>query len=498
MTMLSKLALAALALPAVLAASAADWRSRSIYQVLTDRFNRPDNSTSASCNTADYCGGTWQGIINRLDYIQNMGFTAVWISPVTSQALYELKTIDGNSYHGYWQNDLYGLNYKFGTADDLKKLSAELHKRGMYLMVDIVVNHFAWQGAASTVDYSTYNPFNNQKYFHPFCQLNNYNDPTQLKQCWMGSSNVELPDVNTTRSDVRSMYQDWIKYLVTTYSIDGLRIDTCLEVETDFFKDFQTAANVYIACEVDHGNPTVVEPYQQVVDGTLNYPLYFPVVQAFNGTTGAAGISNLVNNVNTIKNGFKDSTLLAPFTENHDNPRFPSYTSDMTLAENAIAFGMLADGPPIIYQGQEQHFSGGSVPNNREALWTSQFKTNAQLYKFISQVNQIRNHAVYVDPTYLTYKAYPIYSDASTIAMRKGFDGKAIIAVFSNRGSGGASYTVTVQSGGLSSGAKAVEVLTCATATADGNGNISVNIAGGAVRIFYPATVLSGTGICGY
>jgi hypothetical protein len=58
------------------------WKSQSIYQVLTDRFARTDGSTTATCNTGDqiYCGGTWQGIINHLDYIQNMGFTAVSFS----------------------------------------------------------------------------------------------------------------------------------------------------------------------------------------------------------------------------------------------------------------------------------------------------------------------------------------------------------------------------------------------------------------------------------
>lgn len=61
------------------AATPAQWRSRSIYQVLTDRFARTDGSTTATCNTGDrtYCGGTYQGIISKLDYIQDMGFTAV-------------------------------------------------------------------------------------------------------------------------------------------------------------------------------------------------------------------------------------------------------------------------------------------------------------------------------------------------------------------------------------------------------------------------------------
>lgn len=65
----------------VLALTPAEWRAQSIYQVVTDRFARTDGSTTYSCSTAGqvYCGGTWQGIINQLDYIQGMGFTAVSI-----------------------------------------------------------------------------------------------------------------------------------------------------------------------------------------------------------------------------------------------------------------------------------------------------------------------------------------------------------------------------------------------------------------------------------
>ena len=61
------------------ALSPAEWRSQSIYQLLTDRFARTDGSTTAACDAADgiYCGGSWQGVIDKLDYIQGMGFTAV-------------------------------------------------------------------------------------------------------------------------------------------------------------------------------------------------------------------------------------------------------------------------------------------------------------------------------------------------------------------------------------------------------------------------------------
>lgn len=80
----------------VAALSPAEWRKQSIYQVVVDRFARTDQSTTARCDPAEqvYCGGTWRGLISKLDYIQDMGFTAVWISPVVEQ-------IDGNSKDGY-------------------------------------------------------------------------------------------------------------------------------------------------------------------------------------------------------------------------------------------------------------------------------------------------------------------------------------------------------------------------------------------------------------
>lgn len=107
----------------VLAATPAEWRSQSIYFLLTDRFARTDNSTTAECDTSavvsnldlyfdsnsetdpaqKYCGGTWQGIINQLDYIQGMGFTAIWITPVTANLE---DGQHGEAYHGYWQQDM--------------------------------------------------------------------------------------------------------------------------------------------------------------------------------------------------------------------------------------------------------------------------------------------------------------------------------------------------------------------------------------------------------
>ncbi len=67
---------------------------------------------------------------------------------------------DGEAYHGYWAQDIYTINSNFGTAADLKALSAALHARGMYLMVDVVFNHMGYLGCGNCVDYSVFTPFN--------------------------------------------------------------------------------------------------------------------------------------------------------------------------------------------------------------------------------------------------------------------------------------------------------------------------------------------------
>ena len=75
--------------------------------------------------------------MQQLDYIQKMNFDAIWISPITKQI--EEVTPYGDPYHGYWQQDIYALNEHFGTEDDLKALSTELHNRGMVWSTRLLV-----------------------------------------------------------------------------------------------------------------------------------------------------------------------------------------------------------------------------------------------------------------------------------------------------------------------------------------------------------------------
>ncbi|KAL4909110.1 hypothetical protein BDW74DRAFT_77705 [Aspergillus multicolor] len=478
---------------AALAAIPAEWRSQSIYFLLTDRFARTDNSTTAECNTsaAKYCGGTWQGIINQLDYIQGMGFTAIWITPVTANL--EDGT-HGDAYHGYWQQDIYALNPHFGNEDDLRALADALHERGMYLMVDVVANHMGYDAPASSVDYSVFNPFNSQEYFHSPCDIN-YDSQDSIENCWLYTNAVSLPDVDTTRQDVKTIWYDWIADLVSNYSIDGLRVDTVKHVQKDFWRDFNDAAGVYAVGEIFDGNPSYTCAYQDVMDGVLNYPIYYPLLRAFSSTSGS--ISELANMIETVKYTCSDSTLLGNFIENHDNPRFASYTNDISQAKNVAAFVILSDGIPIIYAGQEQHYSGNADPANREAVWLSGYDTSSEMYEFIAVTNQIRNHAIYQSSDYISYMNYAVHTTSNTLVMRKGYDGSQVITVLTNAGSGAGSSTFYAQNTGYTAGTQLIEIYTCQDITVSSNGEVPVPMQGGSPRVLYPRSKVVGSGICG-
>ncbi|KAJ5494840.1 Glycoside hydrolase superfamily [Penicillium fimorum] len=471
---------------AVMGLTPAEWRSQSIYFLLTDRFGRSDNSVTAGCNVNDrnYCGGSWQGIINQLDYIQGMGFTAIWITPVTKQL--SQNTGDGSSYHGYWQQDIYNVNPNHGTADDLLALSKALHARGMYLMVDVVANHMGYAGAGNNVDYSVFNPFNSASYFHSYCEISDYNDQSNVENCWLGDTTVSLPDLDTTQSSVQTLWNNWISGLVSKYSIDGLRVDTVKHVQKSFWPGFNSAAGVYSVGEVFDGDPAYTCDYQKYMDGILNYPMYYPLLRAFQTTSGS--ISDLYNMIGTVSSTCADSTLLGNFIENHDNPRFASYTGDYSQAKNVLSFLFLSDGIPIVYAGQEQHYTGGSDPANREAIWLSQYSTTAELYQYIATTNNIRKAVIAADSSYITSKNVAFYQDSNTIAMKKGSGSSPVITVLSNAGSSGSSYTLYLSGSGYSSGTQLMELYTCTSVTVDSSSKIAVPMASGLPRVFILAS----------
>lgn len=162
--------------------NASEWRSRSVYQLLTDRFS-PSNFNYTLCSETPinensvrhYCGGTYRGIIDQLDYIVELGFDAIWISPIPSNT--DVETVYGVGWHGYWQDNIFELNKHFGSEQDLIDFVEEAHKRGIWVMLDVVANHV---GPNVTMDYV---PFDKEEYFHhPLCFIEDFNDQHQVSR----------------------------------------------------------------------------------------------------------------------------------------------------------------------------------------------------------------------------------------------------------------------------------------------------------------------------
>lgn len=222
---------------------------------MTDRFARPNDSSNSSCDLYKYCGGTWSGIVDKLDYIENLGFTAILILPVVQNIPNDAKF--GEAYHGYWPNDMYSLNDHFGTVEGLGTLASEIHKHDMYLMVDVVINDVAQaihgtmeDRPAPKIHWSKLIPFNEEKYYHPYCNITNWSDAKNYQNCWFGVDAVALPDLKTEDGTVVSMIQEWAKELVGNYSIDGLRIDATKHVNDAYLSKFTEASGVFTMGEV--------------------------------------------------------------------------------------------------------------------------------------------------------------------------------------------------------------------------------------------------------
>ena len=356
--------------------TAQEWQSRTIYQVLTDRFSRNNGDTSGCSNLGNYCGGGFIGIINHLDYIQNMGFDAIWVSPII------LNTPGG--YHGYWAQDFYQINPYFGSEQDFINLVNALHSRNMWMMVDVVANHVGPIGT-NLAGVGQINPFNQASYYHPFCNIN-WNDQWSVQNCWL----ADLPDLNQSVQYVSDGLLAWVSSIIKKYNIDGLRIDTCPEVPMSFWAQYSKAAGVYTVCEVFDGSIQTNAGYQGSVDATLNYPLYYLLQDLFKNGANMSDKSRAF--MSQAKSAFKNMNVEGNFVDNHDNARFLYQYNKINRFQNAIAWSMTWPGIPILYYGDEQAYAGGNDPNNREILWTNLGNTKSQMYTFVTAVVQYRKN----------------------------------------------------------------------------------------------------------
>lgn len=309
------------------AAEAARSRSiagKSVYMLMVDRFAKPWAVGGRSDCGGDtrWCHGSLQGVISRLDYVENMGFDCVWITPVLEQPASEPCHKPGGcsvGYHGYWTTNFYNIDRRYGTSADLIKLSANLKSRGMCLVMDVVLNHV--RPISRPGQLAQVYPFDKPEYFNQYGRRFNATTQTQetfgeylkhpgqaLRYTSLGCSLpldaskcpgadeheiregwfYDLADLNQSHTFVRSELKAWVAHMVQSYGIDALRLDTTPYMDKAFLAELQQVAGVEVIGEVMTSNipfhasytkdPETGEP---VLAGLLNFPMARAAASAF-------------------------------------------------------------------------------------------------------------------------------------------------------------------------------------------------------------------------
>ena len=204
-----------------------------IYLIMSDRFangNPNNDSTKETIEKADRNnkngrhGGDIEGIIQHLDYIKELGATAVWPTPLCED------NDERGSYHTYGQSDVYKIDSRFGTNDDYLRLSAELHKRGMKNIMDYVTNHWGYKhwmmNDLPTYDWLHQFPGYAQTNYRMSTQFDTNTSAIDAKYCVDGWFVKSMPDLNQSNPLVLNyLIQNaiwWIEYA----DLDGFRVDT--------------------------------------------------------------------------------------------------------------------------------------------------------------------------------------------------------------------------------------------------------------------------------
>jgi glycosidase len=350
-----------------------------LYLVMTDRF--ADGNPAKEKQGYDRAaakgrhGGDFAGIEQHLDYLSELGVTALWTTPVASNG----DTPD--SYHGYAATDLYAVDAHFGTLEDYQHLSDALHDRRMKLVIDLVPNHIG-VGHPWVLDPPAPEWFHGTLENHRLTQSNFYAlvDPHAPSQAWSaitdGWFTDAMPDLNQENPLVARYLTENALWWVETANLDGIRLDTFPYVDRAFWHDFHaTLHSVYphltTVGEVFHGDPEVTSFFaggvaQRGIDTGLDTPFDFPVYFSLRDVLIHGKPMTDLARVLRQDSLYPHPERLVSFIGNHDTARFMTEAGG-SAAKLKLALGLVSTlrGMPQIYSGDEIGMDGGEDPGNR-------------------------------------------------------------------------------------------------------------------------------------
>jgi glycosidase len=353
-----------------------------IYLLMPDRFSNGDESNDRIAGMKDQTlnrdsmyhrhGGDLQGVINHLDYLQQLGVTAVWMTPVLENDM------PNRTEHGYAFTNHYKIEPRFGGEAAYKTLSDALHTRGMKLIQDAVYNHVGIHHF-TVVD----PPMKEWLHQWPKFTKPNYKDQTLFdpyaaeidrKQQTDGWFTNEMPDLNQSNPYVANYLIQHAIYSVEEFGVDGWRIDTyiycdlnfmnrCNKALSDEFPKMTEFGEVWVTGTVNEAYFTqnnITTPFKSNLTGITDFQTLFqgilPALKDGNANSLYQTLSNDILYKNPMNNVI--------FLDNHDMTRFLSQVNeDEEKLKSGIAWLLTCRGTPQLYYGTEILMKGISNPD---------------------------------------------------------------------------------------------------------------------------------------
>jgi cyclomaltodextrin glucanotransferase len=438
-----------------------EFRQETIYFIVVDRFSDGDLDNSEGPNPdlydptqsdwGKYWGGDLQGVIDKLDYLKNMGVTTVWLTPLFEQV--EGVFFESAAIHGYWTKDFKRLNPRFIGKDEnpslndtqgdrtttFDRLIEALHEREMKLVLDIVCNHSSpdidgTKGALYD-DGTLIAEFHNDErhWYHHYGEVMDWEDEWQVQNC-------ELAGLATFNEN-NAEYREYIKAAIKQWldrGVDALRVDTVKHMPIWFWQEFCAditthRPDVFIFGEWIYNHPSddrAIDYANNSGMSLLDFGLCMAIRAALG--QGAEGGFHLIQEIFNQDCRYNSATELVTFIDNHDMARFQSLNPDPEMLKLAIALVMTVRGIPCIYYGTEQYLhndtNGGEDPYNRPMM--AAWDTDTDLYQSIRRLSGLRrlNPAVSLGSQWQRYLTPDIYCYVRTYR-----DSRCFVAM--NRGS---------------------------------------------------------------
>lgn len=325
--------------------------------------------------------GDFKGVEQRVDELSDFGVTTLWLMPIHPIGEVNRKGTLGSPYS---VKDYYAVNPAFGTKKDFKALVDAVHVRKMHLILDMVLNHSAWD-----------NPLIDE---HP--EWYTHNDEGEII-----SPNADWSDVadfNYDNPELRQYMIDMLKYWVREFDVDGFRFDVAGMVPLDFWIDARA--------EIEKINPDIFflaedsdpEMHVSAFDMTYSWNIYWGLINMLRNNEDAGYIEQIYRRE---RYKYPQDALRMRFTENHDEQR-AAHLLSTTQALVAAVYVNTIPGVPLIYNGQEIGTSKKPALFEKDPIdWSAVKDLYRNHYARIFEMR--KNHPAIIDGNFSLLKCSP-------------------------------------------------------------------------------------------